>query len=464
MARIKPNNELGQLIKATIPKDYRTISEFAQAIGVDEKTVRVWIRADPAKADIRPASCKALQAVFNKMTVEAIQQAIRTGIEPLHATSLPETRREETAIFLGAPPSNRTSASRRASWCWSKNGIPVDVIPGPHIFQFGLGGIVFREHTEDGNLIRLLLDTEGQKLPVDLVPSILNDIELNAGVSTHTREFIRRRYLEIQGSNTYPRLRAVQVTPFTADHGAVEYRLSLEAEKSSYIIGALRELFAYPPGTSRTFDTHFADKNIANLGVEILLTSASSTSQHTGIRRRPDPSRRIAMQRRSREPYTYKLAWDVSASGFIDCLAHRNPEGTLSLVTAAMKELEQEASIPPFSLPNEEHFEFFGIMHVRETGHTDVVGQCLIDDAKFDAWYKGGALEIKSRFVDRIEVINLTPRSFRLFLTASEINRYWNPTGFLTVVAALRRAGFEPGDIWSEIEPTLPQLHFAAHR
>jgi hypothetical protein len=344
---------------------------------------------------------------------------------------------------------------------WIRNNIPAQVAPGALLRHFDLGGIVFRESPEVGNAIDLKLVKHA--LPVSKIPAVMREIEKTKLISKEKKKFILETYGTVEGSNPYISLHSCEVRPFHSA-GSVAYELRLEVARSAYALTALRQLHDIPKGASPTFDAYFAGKNLV-LGVEIALVSAARVGELRNAEARPDRHRRIVLQRRSERPFTYKHAWSVAASGFIEYLTHRLNEDaeTISVVRAAHFELKEEIRIPSFLLPNEEHYEFFGVVRLPETNFTDVVGQCIIADDKLDQWYGDKRIKKTSPYVAELRLLDLTPANVSEFFDRAE-NRYVDPTAFLTIVAALRSAGFKPHEIWGEIERVIPAMNFGAHR
>ena len=122
-----------------------------------------------------------------------IREVLRANAGDHRPTAaIPAFKRVEQDMFAESGGGPLSTRDRSQSWLWRRDGIPAAVLPGPHIDRFGLGGIIFREFAEDGNTVQLDFDESRSDLPIQLVPSILDEIRQNEKVPEDTKRFHRR--------------------------------------------------------------------------------------------------------------------------------------------------------------------------------------------------------------------------------------------------------------------------------
>ncbi|MCI0560376.1 MAG: SIR2 family protein, partial [Nitrososphaera sp.] len=222
---------------------------------------------------------------------------------------------------------------------------------------------VFFDDGEAENQIHMeYLASEPPPVERERLINELDEALSSASLKAEDVEKLRDVLLRLkEGQNPYPRLSAI---PKFKPSGRGEF-LEVTLAPSTYGLSLL---------TERSIDLPC----LADIKGRVQTNSLAVMIAYTYTD--PDDNARYCVfhQRKGEQNASWKEAWTIGASGYIDPKKH-SEFGRISPWLAAAYELEEELNIRREYLPNREHYKFFGVARATERGFLDVIGECTAD-------------------------------------------------------------------------------------
>lgn len=296
---------------------------------------------------------------------------------------------------------------------------------------------LYRDYSEaDEQVVLAWVD---DPIPQDLLPQLekearnrLLESEKGAHVLPQDQQKVLTDFVENLNSSPYPRVVAPPTRHFLERSGLKRTILQVPIAESYYGFTLIREGKINLPTANRLRASH----QLNSLAVRIALTFQQ------------DGQRWIEFQQRSKENFTYKEAWDVTAAGYIDRRKHKDPDRpeNISPWAACREEIYEETGISRAALRYREDYYFFGVGMNEPTGQLDILGTCEINSPP------DPKRPISSYKVKRYDRCILEPYEIARFL---ESKVYWVPTAVVTLVLVLEAYRFDR----QTIENAFSRLH-----
>ncbi len=294
--------------------------------------------------------------------------------------------------------------------------------------------LVFYDNPESSARIEIIENYQGisDSDYHSLIAELSQFLESDEDIKSQAKEVHRRLIME--GSNAYPRLNSIEIKRLGANR-LMDSVLSIGVGPSKYGIALIEERHFQLPTAMRLRSTMILNSLAVRVALYYDVDGEYWLECH---------------QRKSSSNSTYKMAWDVSAAGYIDPDNHRDPEDItrISVWQAAATELSEELGLERFDLPARDHFYFWGIGRNDATGQLDILGAC-------QSVIRPDPNRSPTNCVHCYDRLRLTPQHAAEFI---EKKVKWVPTAILTICLLLEHLGCSRSTIRDEFSVLEGQL------
>jgi predicted nucleotidyltransferase len=287
-----------------------------------------------------------------------------------------------------------------------------------------------------------------------LTTSILSSAkeEIEREIEKEQNQALRKSYLDVlevmqRGNSRYPRMTALP--RLTTDISRGESSLEVSLSTGSYHLWLANERLPHLASLQK-FKGEYC---LNGLAVRV------------GYLYEENEKLYLEFQQRSMKNGTYRMAWDVAASGYLDPAKHADADDEtgirVGILEAARAELSEEMKIAPDKLPYEEMFYFFGVTRNLFTGQLDVLGYCIADHSRAKVCGKGMS--------DKVHLFEQCEMKVDKIIEFIKAREYWVPTAILTVMLILlhhnhlTRTGASDASILREFSSLEGRLRLGGH-
>jgi hypothetical protein len=232
--------------------------------------------------------------------------------------------------------------------------------------------------------------------------------------------------LKDQGANPYPRPVALPQLVRT-NHGVA---MRLFVGEGSYATQAVREKSINIPILQAVRQTFV----LSSLALRVLYVSSVGERDYWA-----------EFQLRSEENSTWKNAWDVGASGYVDRQKHRysDIDRRISPRKACACEIEEELVIDSSLLPFADHYHFFGYAQDLPSRHIILLGLCEAGHTP-NPTREPPIEPTGKKYISGYGHCVLQPNAIAEFIA---VRRRWVPSAVLTLILALEFVGYAKEEI-----------------